>query len=118
MKYPLVLIADDGPHLFDSADALIRDLEPIDVENGEYTVYDSEGRLLPLVTTRRDLGPVGILFDKRIVLQESAELRTQQLREVVIDFLHKVGKGQANDAHVGLPELLQRLRDYAQAPNP
>src|SRR5690348_8621436 len=34
--------------MFDDADALRGYVEPIDVENGEYTAFDAEGRLLSL----------------------------------------------------------------------
>jgi hypothetical protein len=116
MNYPLILVADDGPHLYDSADELIRHIEPTDVDNGEYAVYDSEGRWLPLVTEKRGHGLAGLLLDKRILLRESSELKTEELRKVLIDFLHRAGRGQANDPESGLSELLQRVRDFWKGP--
>ena len=52
MAFPLI-IAEDSNNLyfFDSLNAAHAWIEPIDVENGEYTGYDAEGRKLRLHIT-------------------------------------------------------------------
>ena len=45
---PLIVLADDGLHVFRSAAAAALYLEPIDVRDGEYTAYDIAGRPVAL----------------------------------------------------------------------
>lgn len=54
MKPPYFLNESPRPdlrgdlNLFESKDALLRYVEPVDVENGEYFAFDADGRLLSL----------------------------------------------------------------------
>jgi hypothetical protein len=49
---PPIIVDERGTAtVFESVDYAERYLEPIDVKNGEYIAYDSEGRLLRLIPT-------------------------------------------------------------------
>jgi hypothetical protein len=49
---PPIIVDEQGTAtVFESIEDAERYLEPIDVKNGEYVAYDSEGRLLRLVPT-------------------------------------------------------------------
>src|SRR4051794_1024475 len=49
MKYPIIILSKGGDvFLYSSEYAVQSDLEVVDVENNEYTAYDSEGCLLDL----------------------------------------------------------------------
>lgn len=52
IKNPLFIIAEDGEVIFfhDLSELDCEDMEPIDVADGVYTAYDSEGQMLKLVT--------------------------------------------------------------------
>ena len=114
MKYPLILSAEDGAEVFQNQDELIRSVEPIDVDNGEYVVYDSEGRLLSLYT-KKPTGPLGFLQNVEIVLEDSEVVNPDQLRSLLIRNLEQLGLGQATDRDLNLEQLVQRLGTAGQS---
>jgi hypothetical protein len=52
IKPPIIVDEHGTAMVFESIDDAERYLEPIDVSNGEYVAYDSEGRLLKLIATK------------------------------------------------------------------
>jgi hypothetical protein len=110
MKCPLILSADDGAHIFQAEDDLIRDVEAIDVDNAEYVVYDSEGRLLALATEKPS-GAFSRLRHRKVVLRESGMFKKEELRRLLIDHLERLGKRQKDDRQLDLNQLIQRVAE-------
>jgi hypothetical protein len=82
MKPPYFLNESSRPdlrgdlNLFETEDALLSYVEPIDVENGEYFAFDAEGRLLSLTV---DDGHVRMMEGE--TEPNHADVLTQLLRE-------------------------------------
>lgn len=61
IKNPIFVIVDDGSVLFLNEPWGFEDIlgmEPIDVANGLYTAYDSEGQVLKMVTINDETGEI------------------------------------------------------------
>ena len=60
IKNPIFIIAEDGTIIFlqDSSEVDCCGIEPIDVADGVYTAYDSEGQILKLITINEDNGKI------------------------------------------------------------
>ena len=108
MKTPLVLSADDGIYVFQSEDDLIRDIEAIDVANGEYVAYDSEGRLL-LLSVERSKGILGALRGSKVVLGQTSEFRNEELRGLLIAHLERLVSQPKELGSLVLDQLLRRV---------
>jgi hypothetical protein len=95
---PPVIINENGDvSVYRTADAAAQKLEPIDVENNEYTAFDSEGYPLQLVAGGYAVsipGRTGAVADR------------DALVKILRSFLHRA-TGQAVPAHLSTPgELL------------
>jgi hypothetical protein len=110
VKCPLIFSANDDFVIFRTADDLIRYIEPMDVDDGDYVVYDSEGRVLSLYT-KKPSGPLGFLKNVEIGIHESELVKPDDLRNILISHLETLGKGQASDRDLDLTELIQRAAD-------
>jgi len=107
MKAPIIADNRGDLHVFESVDQAERYIEPIDVKNNEWTIYDSEGRSVEAVITRR-WG-----FPERVVLTARDQIprHSNELRSRLITFLTRIGK-----VHDGLAELpLERLIEEARS---
>ena len=114
---PLVVDSGGDISLFRDARALERGLEAIDVQNGEYVVYDSEGRLVALTTEEV---PTRVLFGLlrgkaeavRIASAEPEPAHASELGAKLRAFLERLGE-EASLSATSLPELIERLRERA-----
>jgi hypothetical protein len=55
MKYPIIICEECDIQFFKSTDDAEAELEPIDVKNGIYLAYDSEGAVLNLVVHKQKI---------------------------------------------------------------
>lgn len=103
VKAPIIVDENGDVNIFESIEDAERYLEPTDVENNEYTAYDSQGRLLRLIATH-----------PRITI-ESAELEPShisQLHTILQRFLAYMGLSEAYLRNASSTELIKRLLEY------
>lgn len=104
MKMPIFFDESGDILVFGSKEDAQQYIEAIDVANGEYQGYDSEGRLLDLQLT--DIGTVEI---------QTAELQpTHQvaLKKVLVNFLLMLEKPDDQILEASLEELVTRMVKY------
>lgn len=77
MRPPLVCAEGLDVHVFDSASDLIAWVEAIDVKEGAYECYDSEGRQLDLLVSGADQ----VFIEERTVEDAGVEALAKLLRE-------------------------------------
>jgi hypothetical protein len=104
MSIPIILNNFGDVLVFDSVEKAVRYIEPIDVSNNEYTGYDGEGRLLQL----------SVLNDTRIVigLAENEPNHKDELYNVLIDFLARIGIAQEWLKQASLEDLVMKSLEY------
>lgn len=127
VRLPIIICESGDVHIYDSIDKAARSIESLDVLQGEYIVYDSEGYVLDLHVDELyiprgpkwlrwllgvPIGPVEIRGRKE------SQPREQELRSTLVDFLRRL----AEDARYGvqldanwlstatLPELIAKAR--------
>lgn len=88
-------------------------MEPVDVENGEFVVYDSEGRAVtPSVVKERGGWPVGLLgfqTERAAIDASKASVPNQdEFRELLANFLRSIGDSIGETESVSLEDLLAR----------
>ncbi len=96
---PIIVCESGDIHVYDSLEEAARSMESIDVLQGEYIVFDSEGYILELHVDERykplaprwlwwllgvPIGPVEILGRKESVP------RAPELRTLLVDYLRKL----------------------------
>jgi hypothetical protein len=79
-------------------------LEPIDIENREYTAYDASGRLLALSADRRRV---------YISLAEQEPTHSESLEKVLRHFLRAVKDPVGDDPSYDLSRLVSHFDRYA-----
>ncbi|MCX8138649.1 MAG: hypothetical protein N3E46_03090 [Gemmataceae bacterium] len=126
VKLPIIICSSGDINIYDSIDEAARSMESIDVLEGEYVVFDSEGYVLELYVDDRDkpwapkwlwwllgvpIGPVEIRGRKE------AEPRERELCSRIIEFLtalQKLGIVRADLewlSTASLSELIDAVRD-------
>jgi len=85
MKAPIIANNHGDLLLFKTVERAREYLEPLDVLNDEYVLYDSEGRLLRAVA-KSDRGPIEILE------AESSPMHKEILQHDIVHFLQRVGE--------------------------
>jgi hypothetical protein len=117
MKLPIILDEKGDLSVYDSLEKLLKYVEPIDVRNQEYIVYDSEGRFLQLGTaTTRIL--FGLLEGPEVVTFETEEptpAQASELRACISDFLTRVCVDKEWVARASLAELVKKALDCKTA---
>jgi len=85
---PILVLADDGPSVFETIEEVERRLEPIDVRNGEYRVFDAEGFPLELSTTTRSrAGLFGGEIEVTRVGPRTGASRGSEVTREILDWL-------------------------------
>lgn len=104
MKAPIIIENSGDLLIFESADKAERYIEPIDVQNQEYMGYDSEGRLLLFY----------IQHPNKVFIQtaESEPLHQNELRNVLIDFLERIGVSSEEIKYLPLSDLVAKVLEY------
>lgn len=75
MRPPIIIDEHGDISFFRSVEAAARYIEPVDVHNNEYIVYDSTGYLLNLIPTEPVVSITGILSDHPCQAQLEKTLR-------------------------------------------
>lgn len=105
MKTPIVINADGDVYFYDSLEKAELDIEPPDVLNNIYVIYDSEGLLLiPVVVD----DPV---YDV-VKIYASDEKRPLELIETLINFFSEVGHDSVILRTMNLEELVKLGLSY------
>ena len=101
VKLPIIICESGDVRIYDSIEDAARSMESIDVINGEYFAYDSDGYLLDLHVDERyvpmgpnwyqwlfgvPIGPVEIRGRKE------SQPREQELRGKLVDFLRRLAQ--------------------------
>lgn len=119
MRMPLVppIIVIDGGDvgIFKTKEEAEMFLEPIDVENGEFIAYDSEGRLLDLYTVTEYQPCCLLLFIKipikhvKIQCKETEPKHKEDLYNALISFLENIEINSEDVRNFDLKELIDFL---------
>ena len=103
VRPPIILNEHGSIDVFQSTEAAEIYMEPIDVENGEYVAYDSEGRLLRIVPT-----------SPRVTI-ETAELEPShqdEVRALLVRLLTHLGVPKEELLNLSLGALVKRSLQY------
>jgi hypothetical protein len=104
MKAPIIIDNFGDVLIFDSVEKAERYIEPIDVLNGEYVAYDSEGRLLhPIIESP---------FKVVLMPAEGEAGHAQELHEVLIDFFKRIGTSKDWLGRASLHDLVMKGLEY------
>ncbi len=116
MKPPIIVDNRGDVGILKSVESAEKSLEPIDVLNSEYVIYDSEGRLLKASVEEKKVSSVfGVPVHRESVVlspvdQEPAH--EDDLRRVLIRFLGKVSKSTEALEDYSLEQLIDRAREF------
>lgn len=100
---PIFIVDGLDVGVFASVDDTVLQLEAVDVNNGEYSSYDAEGRSLHLTT------------DGETVIAQLAEVKpshVDELSTVLRDFLKAVGAEGVDDSSCDLKCLVEISRKF------
>ena len=102
MRPPIIVHARGDVSIYESVDEAQRDVEAVDVRNGEYEFYDSEGRVLRGVVVPRATWGLGKYLppNEDVKLEPVSEpgAATEVLRSVLAGYLARVGAAPINPA--------------------
>jgi hypothetical protein len=111
MHPPFVLLESGDVTIFNDVEQIEAHLEPIDVKNDEYHLYDSTGQILEIkVVESRLPGPLGIVgFSRqRVIVSESTEpVNEPILRAALVKFLERRGLATGINPASTLEQLLE-----------
>jgi hypothetical protein len=104
MKPPIIANNLGDVLIFESITKAERYIEPIDVKNGAYVIYDSEGRLLEASVVKKKI------MGERVVLKdrEQAPEHQAELRDLLIEFLSTLGESKESLAACSLSQLVEK----------
>jgi hypothetical protein len=104
MKTPIVAYNYGDVLVFEKVEFLQGYIEPQDVEDDEYIVFDSEGRLLQLV----------LRTPNEIIVQEMEDNPTHvaQLQQIMSGFLSRRGVSKEWLQQASLEQLIDRGLEY------
>jgi hypothetical protein len=107
MKPPIIIDENGDISFFESVKDVELYLEPIDVINGEYVAYDSEGHILQLSVECKDSANIFSPLET-VVLSPSAtpQRHTAELKRILIDFFGRVGADKKWLSTASLEELI------------
>lgn len=108
MRPPIIADNRGDITLFDSVDAAERYLEPVDIRNQEYELFDSEGTILCANISKDDRGV------ERIKLERDDSMSPDQSRlcRKLSAYLQELGLDRG--ANCSLSDLVQRVSDFAK----
>lgn len=100
MKTPIIINANGDIYFYDSLEKAELDIEPTDVKNNEYIIYDSEGLLLIPVAVEDPVYDV-------VKIYASKESRKRELIDTLIDFFSLLGHDSVILRTMSLEELVK-----------
>lgn len=107
MQPPIIVDGEGDVLLFDSVKKAEQYLEPIDVRNNRYVVYDAEGRILRGEIVRQFLA-----VRVKLVPVSEAGAATAALRHVLIEFLRRTGGSSRKLEELSLQELFSEMMRF------
>jgi hypothetical protein len=124
MQYvpPIIVVEQGGDiEIFQTMREVEMYLEPLDVENNEYVIYDSEGRLLTAIVVTEHQCLFGLPFIKipvkfvRIQCHEPEPRYKESLRCALIEFAERLGMNVNTIKSLPLKDLIEILvRKFAK----
>jgi hypothetical protein len=109
---PPVIANEHGDvSFFRSLEDAERYLEPIDVAQGEYVMYDGSGRRLAPGVVRRKKGRLGGLLGvtrEEVCITETGVDAEAELRETLLGFLHRTSQMRESLELQPLDDLVRR----------
>ena len=119
IRFPIFVSEPNDLSAYESVSDLKLDLEPVDVEQGNYFAYDSEGRLLNLRATGVRRGLFGSVDQHKasitVELAEETPSHADELRHRLVSFLSAVEKNGPFLDSLSLEELVSRALPHARA---
>jgi hypothetical protein len=110
MKAPIIVNEHGNVSIFESVEYAEQYLEPIDVTNEEYVVYDSKGHLLQLAVSQKELlsifGGIELIETVRISPVGSGSGSSSELRKLLIKFFRETKTGVEKSDLLSLRELV------------
>lgn len=112
MEAPIIVIRDDL-EIFDSVSAAERYLEPADVRTRDTACYDRNGRVLvaEIVARRRLIFAYDAVVLSDVIPQKN---NAGELRQLLLEYLRRLGKCDADDARADLDALISKARIWAK----
>jgi hypothetical protein len=109
MKPPIIADSRGDVLVFETVALAESYMEPVDVRNGDYVVFDSEGRLLAVAVERKGR-------HDRTVLRpgEAIPAHASVLRETLLRFLAKTRLAAPGMEQMNLPQLLDLMSGHAR----
>jgi hypothetical protein len=112
MKAPIIVNGHGDVSIFESVEYAEQYLEPIDVKNKEYIVYDSEGHILQLAISKKERPSIfdraGYIETVRISAVESGSDRSSELRKLLIKFFQETRAVVEESDLLSLRELVDK----------
>jgi hypothetical protein len=115
MKTPIVLSENGDLSIYDSVSELESHIEPVDVLNSEYEIFDSEGKLLVAkIESRRGSGLFGFLGGKvkfvKVFQPPEALIQEERLHKLLVKYLQKPSEPEDSFGALTLLELIEKAR--------
>ena len=110
---PILVLADDGPSVFETVDDAQTYLEPVDVCGGEYRAYDALGRELCLSTRKETRGR--LLRSEVTVTQISlhdSEPKAGELLDEISEWIGKYYPERQKEMGGILQQVIQKLVEW------
>jgi hypothetical protein len=119
MKAPIIVCENGDINIFDSKEDAESYMEPIDVENGEFIVFDAEGKtLLPDVFTEKANGLFGFFGGRikkvKIKSDNFVPENVDILRSQLTNFLLKLNSDIQLSSSASINELIDRVKKATQ----
>ena len=110
MKTPIIVDGHGNVSIFESVEYAEQYLEPIDVKNEEYVVYNGEGHLLQLEISQKELLPIfgrtELIETVKISTTESTTNHSGELRKLLINFFRETKTALQKNDLLSLRELV------------
>lgn len=115
MKMPIVLSENGDISIYDSLNKLESHIEPVDVLNSEFEIYDSAGkRLSAEVGSRRGSGLFGLLGGTvrfvKVFEPDNAEVQNDRLQKLLKSHLQNLNELSDSYDDLSISDLIERIR--------
>ena len=110
MKTPIIVDGPGNVSIFESVEYAEQYLEPIDVKNEKYVVYNGVGHILQLEISQKELLPIfgrtELIETVKISTSESTADHSGELRELLINFFRETKTALQKNDLLSLRELV------------
>jgi hypothetical protein len=114
MKLPIIVSENGDINIFSSCEDACSYLEPVDVQNGEYVVFDADGFLLKINVIEKQRSYFGLWKFKSLsvnIEDKGSEDKPKELIEILLNFLTAAGINKF-EKDVKLPELVLYTENF------